>query len=292
MPPTSAPKATRTPLQWATQIIGELLITAGLILLLFVAWQLWWTNIEANNTQQQAVESLIQEFEAAADSNTHLAAPAAPAAPANDANATGGTTSPQGNQPDTQEATESGQGTETTTSIEYNPQDPPVVAAPSYGQAYGVVYIPRLGSTYARPLAEGTGSDVLDSLGLGRYQDTQMPGQMGNFALAGHRQTNGAVLDNIDLLQSGDKIYIRTAQGYYTYQVYQSKIVLPHEVEVIAPNPDDPTAPLEAATRRLLTLTSCHPRYGDTERYIVHAEFLEWQPNAAGAPQEIAGITG
>lgn len=284
MPATTAPTGKRTPLQWAVQIFGELLITVGLVLLLFVAWQLWWTNIEANSTQQDAVDSLIQEFEAADPGIT-----AVPVAPTNSETDAAAETTDQGTDQLPEGNTET---TEDAGTIEYNPHDPPVATAPAYGQAYGVVYIPKLATNYARPLAEGAGSDVLDTLGLGRYPDTQMPGQIGNFALAGHRQTNGAVLDHIDLLESGDNIYVRTAQGYYTYRVYQSKIVLPREVEVIAPNPDDPTASVDAAERRLLTLTSCHPRYGDTERYIVHAEFVEWQPNAAGAPQEIAHIAG
>lgn len=267
--PTTSRRATsptgRTPLQWAIQIIGELLITAGIVLLLFVAWQLWWTNIDANRTQQQAVDSLIQEF-----------------------NNDGGRPGPA--------VTGQDQNTEAAASDntvpDYDPADPPVATPPAYGQAYGVVYIPRLGQNYARPLAEGVGTDVLDTLGLGRYPTTQMPGEYGNFALAGHRQTNGAVLDSIDLLQNGDNIYIRTAEGYYTYRVYEHKIVLPTQVEVIAPNPDIPEAPADDADRRLLTLTSCHPRYGDTERYIVHAEFVSWQPAEAGAPEEIAAIAG
>ena len=41
----NAARRPRTVLQWIIQITGELLITAGVILLLFVAWQLWWTNI-------------------------------------------------------------------------------------------------------------------------------------------------------------------------------------------------------------------------------------------------------
>ncbi|MGH1977281.1 class E sortase [Rothia sp. L_38] len=262
---TAAPTASRTPLQWVIQIVGELLITAGLILLLFVAWQLWWTNIDANRTQQQAVDSLIQEF----NSGSGRPGPA---------------TTGQG------EKTE-GAASENVVP-DYDPANPPVATPPAYGQAYGVVYIPRLGQNYARPLAEGVGTDVLDTLGLGRYPSSQMPGEYGNFALAGHRQTNGAVLDNIDLLQNGDNIYVRTAEGYYTYRVYEHKIVLPTQIEVIAPNPDQPEAPLAEAERRLLTLTSCHPRYGDTERYIVHAEFVSWQPAEAGAPEEIAAIAG
>ena len=46
----------RSLLEMAAQVIGELLITAGVILLLFVAWQLWWTNVQSNAKQDQAVE--------------------------------------------------------------------------------------------------------------------------------------------------------------------------------------------------------------------------------------------
>lgn len=227
--------------QWVIQIIGELLLTIGLILLLFVAWQLWWTNIAANKAQHDAVTSLTQEFKQAEKTD----------------------------EPPT-----------------YDPQQPPVSAgAASYGQAYGVVYIPRLGADYQRPIAEGTGTDVLDTLGLGHYEGTAEPGGIGNFSLAGHRQTSGAVLDRIDELQNGDKIYVQTADGYYIYTVYNSHIVLPHQVEVIAPVPNEPG---REPTERILTLTSCHPRYGDTERYIVHAHFESWQPLAAGAPTDIA----
>lgn len=60
----TAPTAERhlpcTVLHWIIQITGELLITIGLLLLLFVAWQLWWTNIDADRTQSQAVSTLVQ----------------------------------------------------------------------------------------------------------------------------------------------------------------------------------------------------------------------------------------
>lgn len=218
-------------------------MTMGVILLLFVAWQLWWTNISANKAQDQAVSSLAQEF--------HTTADPAPA---------------QKN---------------------WDEKHPPATAAPAPGDAFGIVYIPRLGEGYQRPAAEGVSTEVLDTLGLGHYEHTAMPGEVGNFALAGHRQTNGAVLDRIDELQDGDHIYVQTKEGYYTYTVSESKIVLPTEVSVIAPNPQDPKKP---ATERMLTLTSCHPRYGDTERYIVHATFDNWRPLNAGAPDEIKNV--
>ena len=155
----TASRVSLTPLQWAVQIFGELLITLGCILVLFVAWQLWYTNIAANSAQKDAVQSLVQEFDATPEA-------------------------------DAVEETHQAQGAENAPSSEtYDPLTPPITQAPAYGEVYGVVYIPRLGEGYARPLAEGVGTDVLDTLGLGRYPGTQLPGEYGNLALAGHRQT-------------------------------------------------------------------------------------------------------
>ena len=125
---------------------------------------------------------------------------------------------------------------------------------------------------------------MIDTLGLGHYDGTAMPGGVGNFALAGHRQTRGAVLDYIDQLQVGDHIYVRTKDGYYTYTVYEHVIVQPDNIEVIEPVPSKPG---QEPTERIMTLTTCHPRYGDTERYIVHARFESWQPNSAGALRKL-----
>lgn len=221
-------------------MVGELLLTGGVVLGLFVVWQLWWTNLEATATQETAAAELAQDF--------------------------GGPL-----QPTTGDSTSYG--------------DPVVAPAPGYGEGLGIMYIPRFGDDYARPVMEGTGTDVLDTLGLGHYQGTAMPGEIGNFALAGHRQTHGKVLDLIHTLTPGDRIHVRTTEGYYTYTVESTAIVTPTATRVIAPDPQDPGAD---PTRRLLTLTSCHPRYGDAERYIVHAALDSWRPTQAGPPAEIA----
>ncbi len=281
---TRSSQSTRTPRggNLAVQIFGELLITLGLVLLLFVAWQLWWTNISANATQDDAVTSLSQEFAQAAQQekdtgNWDAKTPPIPQlgdqknAPSEDSMVKGA-----------EESAHGAGDTENQASGE--------LVAPPYGQAFGVAYIPRFGLTYQRPIAEGTGTDVLDTLGLGHYQHTALPGQEGNFALAGHRQTNGAVLDRVEEIQQGDHIYVQTVQGYYTYTVYETKIVDPTDVGVIAPDPDNPTA--QDTTKRLLTLTTCHPRYGDTHRYVVHASFDSWRPLSAGAPDEIKAAVG
>ncbi|WP_431791948.1 sortase domain-containing protein, partial [Kocuria palustris] len=65
-----------------------------------------------------------------------------------------------------------------------------------------------IGEGYSRPVIEGTTSEVLDTFGLGHYPGTARPGDEGNFAVAGHRQTNGAVLDHIDALTEGERIIV------------------------------------------------------------------------------------
>ena len=53
---TAAAPAGVVILRGAVQVVGELLITAGIILLLFVAWQLWWTNVESDARQSEVIK--------------------------------------------------------------------------------------------------------------------------------------------------------------------------------------------------------------------------------------------
>ncbi|MFT0848160.1 class E sortase [Actinomycetaceae bacterium L2_0104] len=57
------PKRKKPPLIWRfVGLIGELLITAGLLIGLFVVWQLWWTDIEANRAQSVAIAEITDEW--------------------------------------------------------------------------------------------------------------------------------------------------------------------------------------------------------------------------------------
>lgn len=235
-------RPTRGVFRALVQFFGELLITAGIILLLFVAWELWWTNIEANSAQQEAVTQFSQDFQGP------VAAPAPGAL------------------------------------TDYGP---PVVMAPPTAPStvFGVAFIPRFGESYSRPLVEGVGQAQLDTLGLGRYASSAMPGEVGNFAVAGHRQTHGAVLDSIHTLVPGDKIYIQTKDGYYTYVFRNNQIVMPNRADVLLPVPTQHDA---VPTERFLTLTSCNPRFGAEERIIAYSVLESWQPASAGPPAAIA----
>src|SRR5205085_10302124 len=50
--------------RWTLGIVGDLLVTAGLVLLLFVGWQLWFTDVTANRTQDATVSRLTRDFAA------------------------------------------------------------------------------------------------------------------------------------------------------------------------------------------------------------------------------------
>lgn len=184
--------------------------------------------------------------------------------------------------------------TEPAGAADFDPQNPPLSdssVVPS-AEKFGVLYIPRLDANYKRVVLQDTGSAVLDE-GIGHYKGSQMPGQYGNFALAGHRNT---VFANLKTVVPGDKIYVQTKDGYYTYEMKEEhSIVKPSDVSVIAPIANQAGSTVEdakVAERKTLTLTTCWPEWSNTERLIVFAEFVEWQPLSAGAPAEIASVVG
>ncbi len=83
--------------------------------------------------------------------------------------------------------------------------------------------------------------------------------------MAGHRATNGEPFRDIDRLQVGDKVYVETQDSWYEYTLRRDQIVSPADSWVIAPVPFDQDA---SPTERLITLTTCNPRWGSTTRWI------------------------
>ncbi|WP_354217328.1 MULTISPECIES: class E sortase [unclassified Arthrobacter] len=247
-PPARVQPSRASILRGTVQVFGELLITAGIILLLFVGWQLWWTNVESDAKQSAVIKDFAQQLGSAAP-------------PAPSGTGLGASSEPVDH------------GT------------PAVATAPGHAGTIGIMYIPRFGNYYTRPIVQGTSSDVLDTLGLGHYANTAMPGAVGNFAVAGHRQTHGAVLDNIHTLVPGDKVYVQTKDGYYVYVFRNNQIVMPSRTDVLEPVP---TRPGVTPTESFLTMTSCNPRFGSEERIIAYAVLDSWRPASAGPPAEIA----
>lgn len=155
---------------------------------------------------------------------------------------------------------------------------------PPVGQPFAFLHIPRLAPDYDRAIVEGTGQDQL-AQGPGHYVGTAMPGQAGNFAVAGHRVGTGSPFLDLDVLRPGDPITVETADAWYVYRVlgdaatgdFRSdpsgvagqEIVHPSDVSVIAPTPD--VAGSTPSGRAYLTLTTCNPKFSARTRLIIHA---------------------
>ena len=143
----------------------------------------------------------------------------------------------------------------------------------------------RFGAGYQEIVIEGTSTADLRKA-PGHYPGTALPGQLGNFAVAGHRTTYGAPFGDLNLLRAGDIIAIRVATTSYEYRVTGHEIVSPSENAVVAPTPDQPgTRPV----RRMLTLTTCHPKYSANKRLVVHALLVEVRHAAVTVAPSVSG---
>lgn len=166
--------------------------------------------------------------------------------------------------------------------------EPPKADKPTNDGLIARMYIPRFGNQWERNVIEGITPYILSKRGLGHYTETQMPGEIGNFAVAGHRNGYGQPLGDVDLLKPGDPIIVRTKDYWFVYKYTSYKIVTPEHIEVIAPNPDHPK---EKPVKRMLTLTTCEPKYtAATHRWISYAEFSYWAKISDGIPKELSTI--
>jgi sortase A len=232
-------------------IAGELFLTAGVICFLFIGWQLWLNDLVVGQEQTTSAQQLEDEWHT-------RGRPVAPTAEAS--------------------------------STDYG--DPVIGAAPAMGTGFATLYVPRFGEDYVRPIGEGVDlASVLNNrkLGIGHYEETQLPGELGNFALAAHRTTHGAPFKQIADLRVGDKLYVQTADGWYTYAFRTLEYVWPTGIGVLEPVPQAPgTSPLD----RVITLTSCNPMFSAAERIIAYGVFEHWQPASAGMPAALAETRG
>lgn len=103
--------------------------------------------------------------------------------------------------------------------------------------------------------------------GVGRIQGTAEPGGLGNFVLAGHRDT---FFRPLRFIQAGMPIKVVTPAGVYVYQVDSTEIVKPEQVDV-----------LDIRDRPEMTLITCYPFFyigAAPERFVVHAHLLSLDP--------------
>lgn len=162
-----------------------------------------------------------------------------------------------------------------------------VVASPvtklKQGDFIGKLYVPRYGKKYLRTILEGTAMSILNNkAGLGHYVETQLPGQEGNFAIAGHRAGNGGPMLKIDKLKKGDLAFVQTKTSWFSYRYLATKVVKPSNVGVIYPVPVGLAG--SAVGGHYMTFTSCTPVHVNTNRIAAWFEFVEETPVADGMP--------
>ncbi|WP_328439666.1 class E sortase [Streptomyces sp. NBC_00457] len=152
------------------------------------------------------------------------------------------------------------------------------------GKPFAIMYIPRLGFTWNKPVLEGTATGTLKK-GLGHYARTAQLGQKGNFSVAGHRRTYGDPFKDFPELRPGDAVVLTDGATWFTYRIDKGPYkTVPTDVEVI-----DPVPRKSGYTRagRYLTLTTCDPEWGSSHRLIVWAHLDSTQPVEAGKPEAL-----
>jgi len=232
--------------------IGWASLVVGLLILGFVAQQLFVTSWFADRNQVQLEEQAQEYFDATAAGVEEV--PYITPLPGQQSRTGSGGSVPA----------------ETPNSIDGGPRATILVEpAPPVHQAFAILRIPKLDKLRdGWTVVEGVERSDLRN-GAGHMTHTPVPGQPGNSVISGHRTTYGAPFHDFDKLEPGDVIEVETAIGMHTFVVREIVIVKPTELWV--------TAPRDGAW---LTLTTCHPKFSSRQRLVVFAELVDG-PNAA-----------
>jgi LPXTG-site transpeptidase (sortase) family protein len=259
--------------------LGRTLVTSGVILLLFVVYQLWGTGINADRDQAALRKEL-----GAGGLDTIPAALLAGIPNAPDVTDTTAV-------PETTVAITIPE-TVTATTVALVPTTKPATRTPvaavpitkkkfakaliskknqkavplKTGESIGRLVIPQIHVDKA--IVQGTSVEALKK-GPGHYKTTPFPGEPGNTAIACHRTTYGGPCFRLDELKKGDPIFASRKDGegkttFYRYEVYEKLYVKPSTNDVLLPQGDLDT----------LTMTTCHPQYSAKQRLVIHAKLV------------------
>lgn len=215
--------------------VGQVLITCGVVVLLFCVYELQVTGLYTAQQQDRLSRELVQQWGDA---------PLTPARPVSS-----------------------------------------VPVAMRLGGALARLHIPRFGPGYAEVVVEGVATRDLKK-GPGHYPGTALPGELGNSVLSGHRTTYGAPFNRLDELLPDDAVVLETQDAWFTYRVTGTTVVSPTAIAVTYPVPGRPG---ERPTQRLLTLTTCNPKYSASQRLVVRGVLAGRLPKGQGLPPALTG---
>lgn len=288
--------------------IGQTLITAGVVVLLFVVYEVYVTDIFGHEKQEQATTALDRLWDgsgAAGPVGTGTSATASATATAVPSAAGSGTSPPPSSSTKVVTVTDPAKlvadpGTRTKN---YSTLD---------GQGFAKIFVPSFGPDYAFTIVEGTSTEDL-YVGPGHYPNTQYPGQQGNFSVAGHRVSKGSPFNELGLLNSCAALVIETKSDWFVYRVlpmqsevaawnatqhpncagvsprtgayaatFGREITVPSDYAQVLPVPQVNSTTVPADAERLITLTTCHPQFSDAQRMIIHGVLVKSYAKAIG----------
>lgn len=145
--------------------------------------------------------------------------------------------------------------------VAIQPKLHPAARIYAHGSVIGMIEIPGVGINAV--VVQGDSNDVLRHA-VGHVPGTPFPGQSGNIALAGHRDT---IFRPLRKIGTGDLIALKTDTGMFRYRVTSTKVVPPNDVGV-----------LKSRGRNEITLVTCYPFYyvgHAPDRFIVRAEQVQ-----------------
>ncbi len=150
------------------------------------------------------------------------------------------------------------------------------------GDVFAVLRVPRFGDDFEVPVVSGIDDSALTS-GVGWFSDSQRPGQKGNFAVAGHRITNGQPFRKFPDLRAGDLVEVETRTHVYTYELQNSgtdTIVDFTDIWVVQPVPEKAREAKDQKTdakptEALLTLTTCSEIFHTDNRSVVFGRLVD-----------------
>ena len=153
-----------------------------------------------------------------------------------------------------------------------DPEAPPVVEHPQPGDAAWIIRIPRIGAEW--PVIAGVAETDLNR-GVGWYPTTALPGQAGNFAVAGRRVTNGEPFRRLLELRAGDVVLVETRTATFTYTIVSPPgglTVNQDDTWVLDPVPGETDV---VPTKALITLTTEEDLVPSADRAVGFGELTE-----------------
>ena len=140
-------------------------------------------------------------------------------------------------------------------------------------EAIGLLRISEFSEGYVQPVIPGFTQDVFRR-GIGWDENSVMPGEVGNFIIAGHRTFNGQPFLSLPELKRGDLVEVETRTHLYVYKLRTNGDQIRVTYDKVWPLQQVPEegAAGKKPTEALMTMITCSELFSSPWRTVVIAE--------------------